>query len=110
MNQHNARILGPGNPQALEEVPMKSGKVVVWCAIQKNIIIGPYFFRRSSVDSVAYKSMLRYYRLQHAQQLPASPIIHCANPIGDSSPARPEDRAPVLKLQHILITNSNLVI
>ena len=38
-------------------------------------IIGPYFFRRSSVDNAAYKSMLRYYGLQNLEKLPGSPIL-----------------------------------
>ena len=63
------------NPQAVEEVPMRSEKVMVWCSMHNIKIIGPYFFRRSSVDSAAYKSMLRYYGLQHVQQLPDSQIL-----------------------------------
>ena len=54
---------------------MRSEKVMVWCTMHKAKIIGPYFFRRSSVDSAAHKSMLRYYGLQHVQQLPGSPIL-----------------------------------
>ena len=75
MNQHNARIWGTENPQAVEEVPMRSEKVMVWCSMHNIKIIGPYFFRRSSVDSAAYKSMLRYYGLQHVLRLHGSPIL-----------------------------------
>ena len=75
VNKHNARIWGTENPQVVEEVPMRSEKVMVWCAMHKTKIIGPYFFRQSSVDSAAYKSMLRYYGLRHVQQLPGSPIF-----------------------------------
>ena len=35
----------------------------------------PCFFRQSSVDSVASKSIPRYYELQHMQQFPFSPIF-----------------------------------
>ena len=49
---------------------------MVWRAMHKTKIIGPYFFRRSSADNAAYKSMLRYYWLQHVQQLPGSLILH----------------------------------
>ena len=48
---------------------------MVRCAMQKTKIIGPYFFRRSSVDCAAYKSMIRYYGLQHVEQLLGSPIF-----------------------------------
>ena len=55
---------------------------MIWCKMRKTKIIGADFFRQSSVDSAAYKSMLRYYGLQHVQQLPGSRILQ-------------QDRAPV---------------
>ena len=48
---------------------------MVWCAMHKTKTIRPYCFSRSSVDSAASKSMLRYYGLQHVKLLPGSPII-----------------------------------
>ena len=66
------QIWGTENPQAVEEVPMKSEKVMVCCAMHKTKIIEPYFFLRSSVDSAPYKSMLQFYGLQHVHQLPGS--------------------------------------
>ena len=75
MNQHSARIWSMENPQAVEEVPVRSEKVMVWCAMHKTKMIGPYFFRRLSIDSAVSKSMLRYYGLQHMQPLPGSPIF-----------------------------------
>ena len=53
MNHNNGRIWGTENLQAVEEILMKSEKVMFWCAIHKTKIIGPYFFCRSSVDSEA---------------------------------------------------------
>ena len=75
VNQHYDRIWGTENPQAVEEVPIRSEKVMVWFPINKAKVIGPYFFHQSSVDDAAYKSILRYYGLQHVQQLPGSPIL-----------------------------------
>ena len=75
MNQQNAQIWGMENLQAVEGVPMRSEKVIVLGGMHNTKIIGLYFFRRSSVDSAAYKSMLRYYGLQQVQKLPGSPII-----------------------------------
>ncbi len=75
VNKHNARIWGTSNPQMVQEVPLRSEKVMAWCAMHKTKIIGPYFFRQPTVDTQAYKSMLRYYRLNHIAQWPGSPIF-----------------------------------
>ena len=75
LKQHNARIWSIENPQAVEEVPMSSEKVMVWCKMHMTKTIESYYSRRSSVDSVAYKSMVRYYGLQHVQQLAGTPIL-----------------------------------
>ena len=75
VNKHNVRIWGTSNPKVVEEVPQNSEKVMVWCAMHKTKIIGPYFFRAPTVDTQAYKSMLRYYGLNHIAQLPGSPIF-----------------------------------
>ena len=40
LNQHNARIWGAENPQAVEEEPMRSEKVMVWCTMNKNRSMG----------------------------------------------------------------------
>ncbi len=38
-------------------------------------IISPYYFHAPTVDSQVYVSMLRYYGLNHINQLPESPIF-----------------------------------
>ncbi len=75
MNKHNSCIWGTENPENLMEVPQRSKKVMVRCAMPKTKLIGPYFFRQSSVDAAAYKSMLRYYELHHIEQLQVAPIF-----------------------------------
>ena len=75
VNNHNARIWGTSNPQTVQEVPLQREKVMVWCAMHKTKIIGPYFFRTPTVNTQAYKSMLSSYGLRHVAQLPGSPIF-----------------------------------
>ncbi len=48
---------------------------MVWFAIHNTKLIGPYFFRQSSVDAAAYKSMLRCYGLHHIEQLEVALIF-----------------------------------
>ena len=57
VNKHNVRICGTDNPQEVEQVQMKSEKIMVWCAMLKTGIVGPNFFRQSSADSAEYKSI-----------------------------------------------------
>ena len=75
VNKQNARIWGTENPETVIEVTQRSAKDLVWCAMHKTKLIGPYFFRQSSVDAAAYKSMLRYYGLHHIEQLEGAPIF-----------------------------------
>ncbi len=75
VNKHNARVWGTANPQMVIEVPLRSEKVMVWCAMHKSRIIGPYFFSEPSVTGSNYKRMLRYYGLPKIQELPGSPIF-----------------------------------
>ena len=58
VNKHNARIWGTEKPETVIGIPQSSTKVMVWCAMHKTKLVGPYFFRQSSVDAAAYKSML----------------------------------------------------
>ncbi len=53
VNKYNARIWGTENSETVIEVPQRSTKVMVWCAMHKTKLIGPYFFRQSSVDAAA---------------------------------------------------------
>jgi len=60
VNRHNCVVWGTQNPHVVEEVPIKSPGVTVWCAMFRDVIIGPYFFD-STVTSKAYKKMLEEY-------------------------------------------------
>lgn len=75
VNKHNARVWGTENPRTVQQVPLRSEKVMVWCAMHRTKIIGPYFFSAGSVTGAMYKRMLRYYALPKVLALPGSPIF-----------------------------------
>ncbi len=56
-----------GEPRTVIEVPQRNEKVMAWCDMQKTKIIGPFFFRQSSVDAAVYKSMLRYFAMYYIE-------------------------------------------
>ena len=60
VNKHNCVVWGTQNPHAIQEVPIKSPGITVWCAMFCDEIIGPYFFE-STVTSKTYKAMLQDY-------------------------------------------------
>ena len=60
VNRHNCVIWGKENPHAMQEVPLKSPRLVVWCGMFKNSIIGPFFFN-GNVNSASYPAMLETY-------------------------------------------------
>ena len=60
VNRHNSVIWGTENPKVVDEVPIKSPKVTVWCGLTKKEIIGPYFFEHN-VDSQSYQTMLKTF-------------------------------------------------
>ena len=49
VNRHNCVIWGKVNPHAMQEVPLKSPRLVVCCGMFKNSIIGPFFFDGKSI-------------------------------------------------------------
>ncbi len=67
MNKHDVRTWESEYPEAVHKAPFTSQNVIVWYAMHKTKMIGPYFFRQASVESAAYKSMLRYYGLNHTE-------------------------------------------
>ena len=74
-NKHNARAWGTENPRAVQEVPPRFEKVMVWCGMHELRIIGPSFFSKLSVTWSNSKVMLRYYALPKIQELSGSPIF-----------------------------------
>ena len=48
---------------------------MVWCAISRNEVIGPYFFENTHVTGSAYKIMLRYFLFPILQGYPEGMIF-----------------------------------
>ena len=46
VNKQNMQYLSERNPRELHERPLHLDRVMVWCAISRVGIIGPYFFSR----------------------------------------------------------------
>ncbi|XP_046663111.1 uncharacterized protein LOC124356010 [Homalodisca vitripennis] len=63
VNKQNFRYWSDRNPQQVNERPLHSPKVTVWCAISKFGVIGPYFFEQdgltTNVTAQRYVSMLQ---------------------------------------------------
>ena len=47
VNKQNCRYWSPENPRRINERPLHSPKVTVWCAVGTFGIIGPYFFEEN---------------------------------------------------------------
>ena len=56
VNKQNCRILGSEEPQVIEERPLYSEKVIVWCALWPEGVIGPYFFENDNGKTVIINS------------------------------------------------------
>jgi hypothetical protein len=68
VNKQNCRYWAPTNPHQLQERPLHSPQVVVWCAISAQGIIGPYFFEGDdgvsvTVNAKRYNHMLETFFL-----------------------------------------------
>ncbi|GBM09990.1 hypothetical protein AVEN_23983-1 [Araneus ventricosus] len=76
VNTHNCRIWATENPHAIQEQPLHSEKVTIWCGFTATFIIGPYFFEEitangiqtCSVTGYRYRDMLREFVIPQLQQ------------------------------------------
>jgi hypothetical protein len=44
VNKQNSRYWATENPQQLQQRPLHSSEVTVWCGVAKFVMVGPYFF------------------------------------------------------------------
>lgn len=65
VNKQNFRYWAKSNPQIIQEIPLHSHKLTVWCAISQFGVIGPYFFEEDgvtvTVNSERYVALLQNY-------------------------------------------------
>ncbi len=69
VNRQNVRIWGTECPNVMNEVPRYGEKVIVWCAVSKYRVIGPYFFDEETVTGENYRNMLQRYGLPRLNRL-----------------------------------------
>lgn len=67
--KQNVRIWGKKRPEQVNEATLNSPSVMVWCAISKHRVIGPYFFDEGSVTGEIYRNMLISYAFPRSQNL-----------------------------------------
>jgi len=75
VNKQNCRIWGTERPSTVYESPQSSASIMVWCALSKKEIIGPYFFENESVTGETYKRMLRYFFFPKLRDYPENVIF-----------------------------------
>ena len=66
VNKQNYHYWAPENPQELNQHPLHSERLTVWCGITSFAVLGPYFFEDSegaavTVTSERYVAMLRNF-------------------------------------------------
>ena len=74
VNNQNYRIWGSKYPHVVHGQPMHPPKLIVWCGLWANDIIGPYFFENAdgvsvTVDSERYRNMLREFLLPNLDEM-----------------------------------------
>jgi hypothetical protein len=60
VNQHNCTYWARENPHLKFEVPNTQERVMVWCGMSSDGLVGPYFFK-DTVTGSSYKHMLVHY-------------------------------------------------
>ena len=75
VNKQNCRIWGSERPDTVYESPQSTQSIMVWCALSKNEVIGPYFFENGNVTGDSYKRMLRYYLFPKLRNYPENMIF-----------------------------------
>lgn len=66
VNSQNCRYWANENPRDIQQQPLHSEKVIVWCGVASFGVIGPYFFedeagRAVTINSARYTEMLRTF-------------------------------------------------
>ena len=56
VNKQNCRIWDSEDPQVIEERPLHSEKVTIWCAVWSEGVIGSYFFEKDKGTTVTVNS------------------------------------------------------
>lgn len=69
VNKQNCRIWGKENPHEIQEVPLHSPRVTVWCGMWSQGLIGPFIFK-GNVTKDSYLDLLKNFLWPHVCDLP----------------------------------------
>ena len=61
INRHNSRIRGSQNPHETYKFEQDPPKLIVWCGIMHDKIIGSFFFNEKSITAQIYLGILTEY-------------------------------------------------
>ncbi len=75
VNKQNCRIWGTERPNQVYETLHNSSSVMVWCAMSKSPVTGPYLFENENVTGSTYKRMLLYFLFPKLQNYPENMIF-----------------------------------
>lgn len=75
VNKQNCRVWGTERPNLVFDTPQNSPSVMVWCALSRREIIGPYFFENENVTGATYKRLLRYFLFPKLRDYPENLIF-----------------------------------
>jgi len=70
VNKQNCRIWGTERPDTVYQSPQSTQSIMVWCAMSRHEVIGPYFFENGNVTGNSYKKMLRYFFFPKVRDYP----------------------------------------
>ena len=82
INRHNSRILGSRNQHETCKLERDYPKLIVWCGIMHDKIIGPFFFTEKSITAQIYLDLLTEYVSPQLEQYQPLVIFqqHSASP------------------------------
>ena len=72
VNRHNSRICSDENPREIQERPLHSLRVTVWCGISASRVYGPYFFENDNatvtITGERYRSMITEFLIPELER------------------------------------------
>ena len=75
VNKQNCQIWRSERPNEVYEALCNSPSMIAWCALSKNEIIRPSFFKNENTTGSAYKRTLRYFLFPRLRDYPQSMIF-----------------------------------
>ena len=79
VNKQNCRIWTESNPQQIQQLPMHTEKLTVWCGLWSGGIIGPFFFKNDAgatvtVTGIRYRAIINQFLFLKINDIDADDI------------------------------------